>query len=308
MVDYEIPHPWKLIGYKVFTFHILYLLYKLPVPYKYKIKYKKKLLFDKFAKYAKEQFRLNDKKERHDNFEVYNLGPFKICIYTDSEYFSIKNLEWNLSTVFFDVLYPAFNPNYFKFILGEGPYESSDVFCEEGDYVVDAGANLGIFSFLSSIKVGDNGHVFAIEPINFFVKCMEESLRINSSKNISILEVALGSDDKEDVIYLDCERPTNSGLNTKSSQSLPIWQVKLDSLIFEKKQIPRLDFLKMDIEGSERAALLGCRETIFKFRPKLSICTYHLKDDPVVLGNIIKNINPHYKIQLGKKKLYARVQ
>ncbi len=308
MKDCFIPHPWKIIWYKISTYHILYFLYKLPIPYKYKIKYKKKLLFDKFAQYAKEQFRLNDKRGKQDHFEVYDLGPFKICIYSDSEYFSIKNLEWNLSTVFFDVLYPAFNPKYFKFILGEGPYESSDVFCEEGDYVVDAGANLGIFSFLSSMKVGDHGHVFAIEPVNFFVKCMEESLRINSSKNISICEVALGSNDKEDKIYLDCERPTDSGLNIKRSQSLPVWQVKLDSLIFEKKQIPRLDFLKMDIEGSERAALLGGREAIYKFRPKLSICTYHLKDDPVVLPNIIKNIHPNYKVQLGKKKLYARIQ
>lgn len=133
---------------------------------------------------------------------MYDLGLFKICIYTDSEFFLINNLEWDLSTVYFDVLYLAFNPNYFRFILGEGPYESGDVFCEKGEYVIDGGANLGIFSFLASLKVGDSGHVFAIEPINFFIKCMEKGVRVNSSKNISILGVALGSDDKENVIYL----------------------------------------------------------------------------------------------------------
>jgi FkbM family methyltransferase len=307
MKNCSISHPWKLIGYKIFTFHILYVLYKLPIPYKYKIKYKKKLLYNKFAKFAREQFRLNYKKEKPDNFEVYNLGPFKICIYADSQFFLLNDLEWNLSSVYFDILYPAINPNYFRFVLGEGPYEFGDVFCEKSEYVIDGGANLGVFSFLSSIKVGNSGHVFAIEPINFFTKCLEESVRINASKNISILEVALGSDDKEDMIYLDCEHPMNSGLNLKSSQSLPAWQVKLDSLVFEKKWIPRVDFLKMDIEGNERHALLGARETIFKFKPKLSICTYHLKDDVTVLPNIIRNINPNYKIQFGKKKLYARI-
>jgi hypothetical protein len=63
----------------------------------------------------------------------------------------------------------------------------------------------------------------------------------------------------------------------------------------------------MDIEGSERNALLGAREAIFKFKPRLSICTYHLKDDPIILQNIIKSIDPNYKIEMGRKKLYAKV-
>lgn len=82
--------------------------------------------------------------------------------------------------------------------------------------------------------------------------------------------------------------------------------MKLDSLAFEKKQISRVGFLKMDIEGSERNALQRARETISKFKPKLSICTYHLKDDPHVIPKIIKKISPNYKIEIGREKLYAR--
>ena len=64
----------------------------------------------------------------------------------------------------------------------------------------------------------------------------------------------------------------------------------------------------MDIEGSERDALYGGREAIFKYKPKLAICTYHLRDDPVVLSEIIKSIDPNYRIELGRKKLYAAVK
>jgi len=48
--------------------------------------------------------------------------------------------------------------------------------------------------------------------------------------------------------------------------------------------------------------------TPFKYKPKLAICTYHLKDDPVVLREIIKSIDPNYKIEMGRKKLYAAVK
>jgi hypothetical protein len=63
----------------------------------------------------------------------------------------------------------------------------------------------------------------------------------------------------------------------------------------------------MDIEGNERKAVLGAKEAIYKFKPKLSICTYHLKDDPIIIRDIIKNIDPNYKIWFGKRKLYARI-
>ena len=304
--DHSISHPWKLIGYKAFYFSILYIIYKLPISHKDKIKWQKRLFYDKFARFARDEFRVHSNQGKNENLFVYNLGPFKICINSNSTHFQINYLEWNLAYQYFDIIYPALNSNHFKLILGEGPYEISDVFCEKGEYVIDAGANFGIFTFLSSIKVGDNGHVFAIEPIDFFAKCLEESLNINSLNNISILRVALGRENKEDIINLDRENPMNSGKLAKSSHSLAVRYVKLDSLVFDGK-IPKVDFLKMDIEGSERDALLGGREVIFKFKPKLSICTYHLKDDPIVLRDIIKNINPNYKIEMGRKKLYARI-
>jgi FkbM family methyltransferase len=136
---------------------------------------------------------------------------------------------------------------------------------------------------------------------------MKESLKVNCSKNISLFQVALGDKDKEDIIYWDSEQTEGSSLNRKTSRCLPVRQVPLDSLVFGKKEIARVDFLKMDVEGSERSPILGARETISKFKPKLSICTYHLKDDSVVLPKVIKKINPNYKIEIGKRKLYARV-
>jgi Methyltransferase FkbM domain len=75
--------------------------------------------------------------------------------------------------------------------------------------------------------------------------------------------------------------------------------------VFVENRIKRLDFIKMDIEGMERFALQGARETIARFRPRLSICAYHLKDDFTVLSEIIRGIEPKYKLIYGKRKIYG---
>jgi FkbM family methyltransferase len=296
---YSVPHPWELIGWKIG----LYLVDKLPISYGRKMEFKRYFFREKYLEFSRDKLRIC--KER--NVQVYDLGLFKICIITDSEYFPLNNLEINLTYEFLDIIYPQLKSNYYRLILIEGPYENRNVVLEEGDYVVDCGANLGVFSFLCSIKVGDKGRVFAIEPVGFFIECLQESLKVNCMKNISLLEVALGGENREETIYLDSEEPGGSSIGKETSHPLQIRQVTLDSLVFEKKEIPRVDFLKMDIEGSERNAILGARETIFKFKPRLSISTYHLKDDPIILQNIIKSIDPNYKIEMGRKKLYAKV-
>ena len=45
--------------------------------------------------------------------------------------------------------------------------------------------------------------------------------------------------------------------------------------------LERVDFIKMDIEGAEVAALTGARETLRRFRPRLAIAVYHREGDLV---------------------------
>ena len=72
--------------------------------------------------------------------------------------------------------------------------------------------------------------------------------------------------------------------------------------------IPRVDFIKADIEGSERHMLMGARRVLKEFAPKLSLCTYHLPDDPQVMREIILDANPRYRIEERWKKMYAWVE
>ena len=74
-----------------------------------------------------------------------------------------------------------------------------------------------------------------------------------------------------------------------------------------KNNLPRVDFIKADIEGFERHMLAGAQETLARFAPKLALCTYHLPDDPEVMAELILKANPKYNIVQKRMKLYASV-
>jgi FkbM family methyltransferase len=60
----------------------------------------------------------------------------------------------------------------------------------------------------------------------------------------------------------------------------------------------RVSFIKMNIEGSEREALMGAGETIARWLPKLAISVYHRPSDLWQIARDIREIDPHYSLFL----------
>jgi len=54
--------------------------------------------------------------------------------------------------------------------------------------------------------------------------------------------------------------------------------------------------------------LVGARQVLKEYAPKISICTYHLPDDPKVLRELILDANPNYIIEERFEKMYAYVK
>ena len=67
-----------------------------------------------------------------------------------------------------------------------------------------------------------------------------------------------------------------------------------------------VDFIKMDIEGSERHALRGATQTLARFKPKIAVCVYHRQDDSEVLPQIIKRARPDYEHRIASHQHYFR--
>lgn len=59
-----------------------------------------------------------------------------------------------------------------------------------------------------------------------------------------------------------------------------------------------VDFIKMDIEGSEYNALMGAEKTIKRNKPVLAICIYHKKEDFILIPKYIKSIVADYQFYI----------
>lgn len=190
----------------------------------------------------------------------------------------------------------------------EGPYESESVKIKENDVVIDAGANIGLFSLLCSQK--NVKEVYAFEPQKSVINLLKKNILLNNlSKLIKVVPFGL-SDNNQDYALSVSELGHAAGSivikRNETNHTEKIHCVTLDKWVIDNK-ISKIDFLKADIEGAERNLLLGATEILKKFAPRLAICTYHFPDDPVILPKIILDANPNYIINQTSHKLFAFV-
>ncbi|MDR3329019.1 MAG: FkbM family methyltransferase [Prevotellaceae bacterium] len=191
--------------------------------------------------------------------------------------------------------------------MGEGPYGYTDgafdVTVKSGDVVVDAGAWIGDFSAYAASK---GATVYAFEPTRSSFDWLCRAAALNGA-NLHPVQKGLSSREGEAFISTS---DSNSGASSivikRSAKGEAIALTTLDKFV-EENRLPRVDFIKADIEGAERDMLRGAAQVLKRFAPKLALCTYHLPDDPAVLEQIIRDANPRYKVVQLRHKLVAAV-
>lgn len=62
----------------------------------------------------------------------------------------------------------------------------------------------------------------------------------------------------------------------------------------------RVDFIKYDVEGAEREALLGSRAVIERDAPALLVSVYHRSGDLFTLPRLVHDLNPAYRLYLRR--------
>jgi FkbM family methyltransferase len=158
-----------------------------------------------------------------------------------------------------------------------GEYSESEValwrqLIPDGAICVDAGANIGAHTVALAALV-PNGLVVAFEPLRFMYHMLAGNVALNALTNVMTYHAALGA--TPGVIYVpgfDYTADNNYGGIALGgfAQGNPVPQITLDSV-----GLPRLDFLKADVEGMEQAVLEGAATLIAMHRP----CLY-LENNP----------------------------
>jgi FkbM family methyltransferase len=180
-------------------------------------------------------------------------------------------------------------------------YGRGDNFVRRGDVVLDCGANIGVF-VRESLDAGAKT-VVAIEPAPENIEC----LRRNFKEEIALGRVIVypkGVWDKDDWLTLHVDDHNSAAdsfvINPKDShetgEKFPL--TTIDKLVAEL-DLPRVDFIKMDIEGAEVKALNGGRETIAKYHPRMGLSVYHVADHPVEVPKAAKAAWSGYSIECG---------
>lgn len=150
---------------------------------------------------------------------------------------------------------------------------------------------------LLSVANGNIDTVWAMEPDARNYKKLEAYAE--SETRARVIPVNAGAWNEETTLFFDKSGNRNASFEQNRSQTLAdrpakVSEVKaqpLDSVL----DGARVDYIKYDVEGSEREALDGSQKTLTAHSPTLLVSLYHRSEDLFALPLHIQKIAPHYR-------------
>ena len=157
--------------------------------------------------------------------------------------------------------------------LGSYEYDKQKTFekmVAGGGVVFDIGANAGFYTLLASVLVGPQGRVFAFEPVPLNLRYLNEHLRLNNIKNVSVIDAAVA--ECAGVAHFDSGRNPSMG-HLAADGSLTVRTVGLAEMVTAGK-LPPPNYMKIDVEGAEANVLLGAKSVLTGIQPIIFLATH----------------------------------
>ena len=132
-----------------------------------------------------------------------------------------------------------------------------------GMWALDVGANIGAFTLPMAKFVGAEGRVFAFEPQPEIFEILRCNCGVNGVNNAILLNAAAGNRSGE----IDLPNVNYAVDGNFGGVGLGEGLRKASVATIDGLNLPRCDFMKVDVEGMELEALEGAEETIQRFRP-----------------------------------------
>jgi FkbM family methyltransferase len=182
-------------------------------------------------------------------------------------------------------------------------YGDGAVGVQSGDIVLDCGANIGVYT-REALTAGAK-LVVAIEPSPKNIKCLQKNFKTEIEQG-RVIVYEKGVWNREEVLKFNVSDASveDSFVTavpwTKKTLDVPV--TTIDKIVHELK-LDHVNFIKMDIEGSEQNALAGAKETISKYKPRMAVVTEHTEDhllNSEKVVTILRGIYPNYQTKCGE--------
>lgn len=192
-------------------------------------------------------------------------------------YLLLNDPPWILEDYLGDLRIQVSATNEIERVLISGRYEPELIrtihqWVKPGDHALDIGANVGAITLALAKQVGPSGCVSAFEPGPPFFDRLRANVALNPAlqKVVRLNRVGL-SDEKGELLWgEDQVFPGNARLGQGGTTPVPV--TTLDQ--FFATPPPRLDFMKIDVEGMELRVLRGAQKTIAQFKPLIVFETF----------------------------------
>lgn len=231
--------------------------------------------------------------------------------YKDIPIFSLEELQGKFDNNTFYIASTNYNYDFIKMLIDLGVSESKIVDIsgkmlecyhtkqyfdlpvltkQENEVFVDCGCFDGENSLMFTKWASNTKNkIYAFEPDLQNVSKCKEYFADNNIQNYELIPKGVWSGDTN--LCFEANGNEGSKLSDKGEIVIPV--TSIDSAIEGK-----VTFIKMDIEGSEYEALIGAKNHIEKYKPKLAISIYHKPEDIWKIPNLILSFNSNYKFYL----------
>jgi FkbM family methyltransferase len=158
-----------------------------------------------------------------------------------------------------------------------------------GDFVIDGGANIGLFTTLAAEHVGRSGRVIACEPSPNTMRLLRANVVDNGFDQVELCEVALA--EAPGSLRMHVFEPGSgyssfAPLSTDGGNEVDVEVTTLDELALHVHG--RIGLVKLDVEGAELRALRGASNLLTANRPDfiLELEPEHLARQGCSIGEV----------------------
>ncbi len=171
------------------------------------------------------------------------------------------------------------NPFAYSMIVSKPQLDFFKKFINEGDFVIDIGANIGDTGLPMGLAAGASGKVLALEPNPRLFKILELNSRLNKDK-INLIPLPYAATEEDGEFYYNSNEATfnNGGISKVRSKfhgnyelDEKIKGINLENLLRDKYNnlLNSLSCIKVDTEGYDKDILLSIKGIINEFKPSV---------------------------------------